>query len=69
MLAYSCTVHKVQDFTLCSIVVSLNLNKQRNFSYGQLYIALSKVKSLENLYIVGYVTKEAFSVDPHVQAE
>ena len=58
MLAFACTVHKVQGLTLPSIVVSFNLNRQRKFSYGQLYVALSRVKSLENLYIEGDVTKE-----------
>ena len=39
MLAFACTVHKVQGLTLPSIVVSFNLNRQRKFSYGQLYVA------------------------------
>ena len=50
--------------TLPIIVVSFNLNRQKKFSYGQLYVALNRVKSLGNLYIEGQVTKEAFSVDP-----
>ena len=58
MLAFACTVHKFQVMTLPSIVVSFNLTRQRKFSYGQLYVSLSRVKSLENLYIEGDVTKE-----------
>ena len=69
MLAFACTVHKVQGFTLQGIVVSFNLNRQKTFSYGKLYVALSRVKSLGNLYIEGQVTKETFSVDPDVEIE
>ena len=69
MLAFTCTVYKVQGLTLTSTVASFNLNRQKNFSYGQLYVALSRVKSLRNLYIEGQVTKEAFSVDPDVKIE
>ena len=56
MLAFACTVHKVQGLTLSSIAVSFNLNKQK-FSYGQLYVPLSRVKPLGNLYIRGQVKK------------
>ena len=69
MLAFTYTVHKVQGFTLPNIAVSFNLNRQKKFSYGQLYVAFSRVKSLGNLYIEGQVTKEAFSVDPDVEIE
>ena len=69
MLTFACKVHKVQGLTLPSTVVFFNLNRQRKFSYGQLFVALSRVKSLENLYIDGDVTKEVFSVDPDVEVE
>ena len=39
MLELACIVHKVQGLTLPSIVVSFNLNRQKKFSYGQLYVA------------------------------
>ena len=41
MLAWDGTVHKVQGLSLDKIVVSLDLLRQRNFNYGQIYIALS----------------------------
>ena len=66
MLASACAVHKVQGLSLPIIIVSFNLNRQKKFSNGQLSVALSRVKSLGNLYIEGQVTKEAFSVDPDV---
>ena len=69
MLAFVCAIHKVQDLTLPSIVVSFNLNRQKKFNYGQLYVALNRVKSLRNLYIEGQVTKEVITVDPNVEVE
>ena len=66
MLAF---VHKVQGLTLPSIAVSFNLNRNKTFSYVQLYVTLSTVKSLGNLYIEGQVTKEAVNVDLDVEIE
>ena len=65
MLAFVCTVHKIQDLT--SVVVFFNLNRQKKFSYEQLHVALSRVKSLGNLYI--QVIKKNLGVDPDVETE
>ena len=51
MLAGACTVHKIQGLSLTKIIVSLQLLKQRQFNYGQIYAALSKVTTLKSLYI------------------
>ena len=52
-LAWACTVHKVQGLTLFnSTVVSLELIKQRSFSSGQIYVALSRSASLSTLNIL-----------------
>ena len=52
-LAWACTVHKVQGLTLLnSTVVSLELIKQRSFSPGQIYVALSRSTSLSKLNIL-----------------
>lgn len=45
-LAWACTVHKVQGLTLQNVVISFNLNRQRSFNYGQVYVALSRATSL-----------------------
>ena len=44
--AWACTIHKVQGLTLSTVVFSFELYKQKQFNYGQVYVALSRVKSL-----------------------
>ena len=45
-LSEACTVQKVQGLTLSRIVLSMELVKQRTFSPGQIYVALSQSASL-----------------------
>ena len=52
-LACTCTIHKVQGLIPSTVVFSLKLYKQKQLNYGQVYVALSRVKSLEQLYIIG----------------
>jgi hypothetical protein len=49
-LAWATTIHKVQGLTLPKIVV----NFKGRFNPGQAYVALSRVKSIHDLYIVNF---------------
>ena len=69
ILAWSCTVHKVQGLSLDKIVASLDLLKQRNFSYGEIYVALSRATSFNGLYIVGVFSGKVIMADPRVLQE
>ena len=64
MLAWGCTLHKVQRLTLEEAVISFDLVKQKNFSYGQMYVALSRVTSLNGLYLIGEFNLAYIRGDP-----
>ena len=69
MLAWACTVHKVQGLSLNKVIVSFQLLKQRNFHYRQIYIASSRVKSLEGLYILGSFNLKSIRASPQALEE
>lgn len=60
-LAWAITVHKSQGMTLDEAAVDLS----RAFEYGQGYVALSRVRSLSGLHLVGY-NQRALEVHPEV---
>lgn len=60
-LAWAITVHKSQGISLDEAVIDLS----RVFEFGQGYVAISRVKRLSGVYILGY-NKMAFQVDAEV---
>jgi ATP-dependent DNA helicase PIF1 len=63
-LAYAVTIHKAQGATLDCALIDIGDN---TFEYGQAYVALSRVKSLDCLYIWD-LAPNAFMVHPKVKA-
>jgi ATP-dependent exoDNAse (exonuclease V) alpha subunit len=61
-LAWAITVHKSQGISLDSAVIDLS----QAFEYGQGYVALSRVRTLKGLTLLG-VNKRAFEVHPEVR--
>ena len=62
-LAYSLTIHKAQGATLDCSLIDIGPS---TFEYGQAYVALSRAKNLEGLYI-HEVTAGAFRAHPLVK--
>lgn len=50
-LAYACTIHKGQGSSLDSALVDIGSG---NFEFGQAYVALSRCRSLEALYVYDF---------------
>ena len=61
-LAWAITIHKSQGMTLSRAV----LRVQDAFAYGQVYVALSRVQSLEGLWIKGVISEDAVRAHPDV---
>jgi len=51
ILSYAITVHKNQGISLETVVVDAGLY---NFAHGQIYVALSRVTTLEGLHLINY---------------
>jgi uracil-DNA glycosylase len=62
-LAFAITTHKCQGSTLDSALVDIGAGI---FEYGQAYVALSRVRSLEALYVYDF-DKTAFRAHPKVK--
>ncbi len=60
-LAWAITVHKSQGMTLEAAEIDLS----RSFGYGMGYVALSRLTSLDGLYLMG-INEMAYKLDPQV---
>jgi hypothetical protein len=63
-LAWAITVHKSQGMTLDSAVMDLS----QVFEFGQGYVALSRVRRLSGLYMLGWNAR-AFQIHPEILAK
>jgi ATP-dependent exoDNAse (exonuclease V) alpha subunit len=60
-LAWAITVHKSQGMTLEQAEIDLS----RSFGYGMGYVALSRLTSLDGLYLLG-INEMAYKLDPQI---
>lgn len=63
-LAWAITVHKSQGMSMDAAAIDLS----RAFEYGQGYVALSRVRSLEGVHLLGW-SENALIVHPQVVAQ
>jgi len=64
MLAWAITIHKSQGMSLDAAVIDL----AQAFEYGQGYVAISRVRTLAGLYLLG-LNKRALEVHPDILAK
>ena len=69
MLSWACSVHKVQGLSLNTAVISFDLLRQRSFNSGQMYVALSRVKSIQGMFLIGKFNLKAITVDAKAKQE
>ena len=62
-------MYKVQGLTLNEVVVNFELPNQKSFNPGQIYVALSRVTSLQGLYILGNIEDKLIKTNPKVHFE
>ena len=69
MLSWTCTMHKVQGLILSQTVVSFSLEKQKSFKPRQTYVALSRIRNLQRLFLTGIFCKEAIKSSAEASKE
>ena len=69
MLRDACTIHKVQGFTITNTIIVLDLLMQKSFNCGQIYVALSRAKSLAGFTIIGDFRREFIKAHSEVIKE
>lgn len=62
-LAWAVTIHKSQGMSLDSAVIDLS----RSFTFGMGYVALSRIRTYEGLYLLG-INSRSLELDPKVRS-
>ncbi|NBV41476.1 helicase [bacterium] len=62
-LAWAVTIHKAQGLTYDQLVIDLGAG---SFAHGQTYVALSRCRTLDGLYLSRMVTPKDIIVDPRI---
>ena len=68
-LSWACTVHKVQGLSLNKAIISFDLERQKCFNQGQMYVALSRITNMENMYLIGKYSRSAIKENKSAKIE
>ena len=68
-LSWAYTVHKVQSLSLAEGVVSFEQESQKFFNERQMFVALSRIKNSNELYLIGKYNKVALKVNVSARKE
>ena len=62
-LSWACTMYEVQGLTIPQAVVSFDLEKQKSFKLGQMYVVLGRIKDLEGFFLSGYFQRDGIKAN------
>ena len=69
VLSWASIVHKVQELSLNKGVISFQLQRQKSFNQGQIYVALSRVKTFEGTHLIGKYSSSAINENSSAKKE
>ena len=65
----ACSSHKVQGLSSAEDAVSFDLEKQKTYNQGQIYVALSRTSSMNKMYLIGSQNKATLKVNEIAKKE
>ena len=68
-LSWEYTVHKVKDLSLPETVVRFDIERRKSFNQEQLYVALSRISSMNKMYLIGSYNKATLKVNESAKKE
>ena len=68
-LSWACTLQKVQGLNLQEVVTSFDLERQRIFQPGQVYVTLSRLTNIQSLFLSASFKQDAIRQSESVAEE